>query len=100
MIIVAGTVEVDPPDFETFTADLQALAEVSRQRSGNLAYAVGCDSADPGRLLVVERWQDQASLTAHLDAPDTRAFVTRWQGRMKGDIRKYDAANERSVMED
>jgi quinol monooxygenase YgiN len=100
MIIVTGTVGVDPPDLDTFAADLKVLAEVSRQRTGNLAYAVSRDSADPGRLLVVERWQDQPSLTAHLDAPDTRAFVTRWQGRMRGNIRKYDAANERGVMED
>lgn len=100
MIIVTGTVEVDPTDLEPFVADLQALAEVSRRRAGNLAYAIGRDSAAPGRLLVVERWQDHPSLTAHLEAPDTRAFVTRWQGRMRGDVRKYDAANERGVMED
>lgn len=99
MIIVTGTVEVDPTDLEPFAADLQALAEVSRQRAGNLAYAVARDTAQTGRLLVTERWQDQASLTAHLEAPDTRAFVTRWQGRMRGDIRKYDAGNERDVME-
>lgn len=98
MIIVTGTIGVDPPDLETFAADLQALAEVSRQRSGNLADAVGRDSADPGRLLVVERWRDRPSLTAHLDAPDTRAFVARWQRRMRGDIRKYDADNERGVL--
>lgn len=100
MIIVTGTIRVDPPDLEAFAADLHVLAEVSRQRAGNIAYAIGRDSADPGRLLVVERWQDQRSLTAHLDAPDTRAFVTRWQDRMRGDIRKYDAENERGVMED
>lgn len=99
MIIVTGTVEVDLPDLEPFAADLQALAEVSRQRAGNLAYAVARDTTLPGRLLVAERWQDQASLTAHLEASDTRAFVTRWQGRMRGDIRKYDAGNERDVME-
>ncbi len=99
MIIVTGTVEVDLPDLELFAADLTALAEVSRQRAGNLAYAVGRDTTEPSRLLVVERWQDQPSLTAHLEAPDTRAFVTRWQGRMRGDVRKYDAGNERGVME-
>ena len=45
----------------------------------------------------MERWKDQLSLTAH---PDTLAFVERWQDRMSGDILKYDAANERTLMDD
>ena len=44
-----------------------------------------------------DRWRDQPALTAHLEARDTLAFLNRWQGRMRGDIRKYDAMNERAL---
>lgn len=100
MLIVMGHVQVDPSAVEEFAADIQALARSVRQREGNLTYAVAVDDQSKGRLLVAERWRDQASLSAHLDAPDTRAFVGKWQGRMTGDVRKYDAANERSLLDE
>ena len=86
MLIVTGHVYVEPSDRDEFTTDIQALAHSSRQRDGNLLYAVAVDDDGAGRLLVVERWRDQASLTCHLHASDTREFVTRWQGRMRADI--------------
>ena len=49
--------------------------------------------------LVVERWKDQPSLSGHLLAVDTVALIGRWHGRMRGDIRKYDATNERDIEE-
>jgi quinol monooxygenase YgiN len=50
--------------------------------------------------LIAERWHDQAALTAHLEAAETAAFIERWQHRMRGDIRKYDASNGRELMAD
>lgn len=100
MLIVTGHVHVEPSDMDEFVTDIQALAQSSRRRDGSLLYAVAVDDRSAGRLLVVERWRDQASLTAHLHAPDTLAFVERWQGRMRGDILKYDAANERTLMDE
>ena len=72
MLIVTGYVHVEPSDVDAFIADIRALAWSSRQRDGNLSYAVAVDDQKLGRLLVVERWRDQQSLTAHLEAPDTR----------------------------
>ena len=100
MLIVTGYMHVEPTDVPRFHAELQELAAVVRWRAGNLSYDAAVDDARAGRMLIVERWQDQAALTTHLDAPETRAFVQRWQGRMRGDIRKYDASNERDLMAD
>ncbi|SHG93981.1 Quinol monooxygenase YgiN [Kaistia soli DSM 19436] len=100
MLIATGHVHVEPSDLDEFATDLQALAEASRRRDGNLLYAVAVDDRAAGRLIVVERWRDQASLAAHLQASDTGRFVKRWQGRMRADIRKYDAVNERAVAEE
>ena len=99
MLIVTGYVHVDPTDLAKFFGDLQILAVATRQRAGNISYDAAVDDPQAGRLLISERWSDQSALTAHLDAIDTVAFVSRWQGRMKGDVRKFDASNERGLMD-
>lgn len=100
MLIVTGYMYVAPSDLLRFHAELQAAALLVRQRIGNLSYDAVIDDAQAGRLLIAERWRDQAALDAHLAAPDMKAFVRRWGGKMRGDIRKYDASNERDLMED
>ena len=61
--------------------------------------AVAVDDAAAGRMLVVERWQDQASLTSHLETHRTATFLEKWMTRVKSDVLKYDASNERSLMD-
>ena len=99
MLIIIGYMHIGPNDLAQFLADLKVLAIAARQRAGNISYDAAIDDPQIGRLLISERWADQDALSAHLDAADTVAFVTRWQGRMQGDIRKYDASNERGLME-
>lgn len=91
MLIVTGIISVPPTDLAAFVAELDSLSAATRLRDGALSYHTAVLDADAGRLLVAERWRDQATLTAHLDANDTRAFVNRWQDRMSGDIRTYEA---------
>ncbi|TDW59548.1 quinol monooxygenase YgiN [Novosphingobium sp. PhB55] len=100
MLIVTGYMHVDPSDLSRFHAELQAIAVVVRQRPGSLSYDAAVDDAQAGRLLIAERWHDQAALNAHLDAPETKAFVQHWEGKMRGDICKYDASNERDLIAD
>jgi quinol monooxygenase YgiN len=99
MLIVTGYIRVDPADLQQFLQDLQHLAVATRQRTGNISYDAAVNDTRTGEVLISERWVDQSALSAHLDAADTIAFVSRWQGRMHGDIRKYDALNERSLTE-
>lgn len=97
MLIVTGYVHLDPADVERFATDIEALIDITRARDGCLFYAVALDDPLAGRMLAVERWRDQAALAAHLAAPETIAFIERWQGRMSGDVLKYDAANGRPL---
>ncbi|MGO4566908.1 putative quinol monooxygenase [Rhizobium sp. 2YAF20] len=99
MLIITGSMHVDPADLPQFLGDLQLLAVATRQRAGNISYDAAVDDTQAGRLIISERWSDEAALSAHLDAADTIAFVNRWQERMHGDIRKYDASNERGLRE-
>ncbi|ORM61950.1 antibiotic biosynthesis monooxygenase [Pantoea rodasii] len=99
MIIVTGHLFVPPTELQAFMADFSSLACCTRQREGNLFYEAAIADPLSGKLLISERWADEESLSSHLKASDTRTFVSRWQARIKGDIRKYDAFNERGVSE-
>jgi quinol monooxygenase YgiN len=99
MLLVTGYVHVDATDMAEFLADLKELAIATRKRAGNIAYDAAVLDPQAGRLLISERWADQGALTAHLDASDTVAFVGRWKGRMRGEVRKFDASNERGLMD-
>ncbi|MDQ0137544.1 quinol monooxygenase YgiN [Neorhizobium galegae] len=99
MLIVTGYIHTDPTEVPQFLAELKVLAIVTRQRPGNISYDAALDNPETGRLLITERWADQEALSAHLDAEETKAFVARWQGRMRGDVRKFDASNERGLLD-
>lgn len=99
MIIVMGYITLQPSDVSGFIADMQPFATTTRAEDGCLFFGATAEDAAAGRILVAERWRDQAALTAHLAAPATEAFVKIWAGRMTGEILKFDAANERGLMD-
>ena len=97
MLIVTGYIRLAPSDVAAFTNDMAAFARAAQARDGCLFFAVAPEAGEPGRILVTERWHDQAALTAHLTAKDTMAFVSRWRHRMTGEVAKYDAFNQRAL---
>lgn len=99
MIIVMGHITLQPSDVSGFIADMQQFATTTRAEDGCLFFSATVEDAAAGRILVTERWRDQAALTAHLEAHATEVFVKIWAGRMTGEILKFDAANERGLMD-
>jgi quinol monooxygenase YgiN len=93
-----GYVHLNPSDVKEFLADIQVIGPGTRAEKGCLFYAVALEDARAGRMLVVERWQDQASLTAHLEGAQTASFQ-KWMNRIKIDVLRYDAPNERPLMD-
>ncbi|MGK9471127.1 putative quinol monooxygenase [Pantoea agglomerans] len=99
MLIISGYMYIDPIVLEQFMGELKLLANAVRQRDGNLSYNAAVEDYQTGRLLISERWVDQDALNAHLIKTDTVEFINRWQGKMKGELFKYDAFNERRLMD-
>jgi quinol monooxygenase YgiN len=66
VIIVGGSFEVEPNEREAFVASRLDTMRTSRAEEGNLEYVIAPDPIDPGRVILFERWEDQASLDAHL----------------------------------
>jgi quinol monooxygenase YgiN len=66
MLIIAGVMEVDPERREEFLqSKVEGMLEW-RAEAGCLEFVFGADPVVPGRVVLFERWEDKASLAAHL----------------------------------
>lgn len=95
MLIVAGHFVVDPADQAAFVAGRHEAMRATRAEAGCLEYVVTADPIDATRVILYERWVDQASLDAHLAslAGGSRATGPAPQGV---EVTIYDIAGERS----
>lgn len=91
MLIVAGTIEVDPDHRDAMFAAVAPMVEATRAEPGCRAYVFSPDPDDPGLVHLYELWDDQAALDAHFASDHMAA----WQARsadlpIRGrDITKY-----------
>ncbi|MCY7366183.1 MAG: antibiotic biosynthesis monooxygenase [Frankiaceae bacterium] len=71
MTEVVGVVHVRPAEgkVDQVVAAFAACTEKTHQEEGCLAYALHQDPADPGHLVLVERWRSQADLDQHMTEP-------------------------------
>ncbi|MFH1804951.1 MAG: antibiotic biosynthesis monooxygenase [Pseudomonadota bacterium] len=99
MIIVLGHVDIDPSDVDNFLKDIKEIDPGKKPESGCISYSIAVADPTIGRILVAERWQDQQSLTTHIESNGTLAFVEKWSGRMQSNVLKYDARNERTLLD-
>lgn len=95
MLILMGYIHIDPLDVDAFVRDVRTISLSTKAEEGCLFYGITPDDRPAGRFLVAERWRDQEALTAHLERPETLAFLTNWGDRMKGDLQTYEVLEER-----
>ncbi len=101
MIIVEGWVRMAGADIETLRlAATEMMRATKAAEPGCLEYAFAQDLAEPGLLRVIERWADEAALTAHFATPHMAAFNGAMAGAqiLGADIRAYSAEEVRTVM--
>lgn len=75
MIIVSGTVSLDPSNTETFLAALQPLVTATRAEAGNVSYGFYADPFEDGTYRIFEEWADQAAVDAHMGSEHMAAFM-------------------------
>ncbi len=80
MVIVGGSFQVEPDQREEFLAGRRDAIRAARAEAGCLEYAVTADPIEADRVVLYERWADQAALDAHLvgarQTPPTPGGVT------------------------
>jgi quinol monooxygenase YgiN len=67
MLIIAGTLQVDPARRDEFISGREEAMRASRAEPGCLAYVFSADSLEPGRVCLFERWESKDHLAAHLE---------------------------------
>jgi quinol monooxygenase YgiN len=90
MLIVAGYFDVDPSDREAFIADRIDGMKKSRAEKGCIAYVLSADPIEAGRVLLFERWEDKASLAAHLDAMRSAPSARREIPLLGVEVQQYE----------
>ena len=66
MVIVAGTIEVDPKDRDAFLQGRADGVRATRTEPGCIEYSFSADGLDPGLIRIFEIWESQEALTTHL----------------------------------
>ncbi|MCH1866887.1 putative quinol monooxygenase [Nocardioides sp. CFH 31398] len=64
MILVTGHLLVDPDARAEFLDACRDDVRAARAADGCLAFSLAADPLEPDRVVVVERWRDEASLEA------------------------------------
>jgi quinol monooxygenase YgiN len=95
MLIVAGSFEVDPADQAAFVAARVDAMRDTRTEGGCLEYVMSADPVDASRVMLFERWADQAAFDAHMALIPTKPRAG--GPAPKGfSVKIYDISGERS----
>lgn len=68
MLIIAGTITVDPAARDRFIASRRPTVAKARARHGCLDYAFSADAVDPACVRLFERWEGQEDVDGWLAA--------------------------------
>lgn len=78
MIIVAGSVRVEPAKREAARATMEKTITASRAEDGCIDYAYSVDVLDPGLVRVWEVWRDRETLQRHFQMPHLAEWRAAW----------------------
>ena len=91
MIIIAGTVDVDPARRDAALEAGKPHMEATRAQKGCVDYTWSADGLMAGRIYVFERWESQNDLAAHFAGPHYLAMrdTIAAHGLRGADVLKY-----------
>ncbi len=74
MLIVAGTIHVDPADVDRLRVAAAELMTATHAEPGCIEYVFSVSVADPGAVNIFEVWESEADLEAHFEMPHMATF--------------------------
>lgn len=69
MLIVAGTIEIDPSDAAVLAPAAATMMEATMAEPGCTEYVFSINVADPSKVQVFEIWESGDDLAAHFEMP-------------------------------
>jgi len=96
MIVIAGTLAFDSTKRSILDDAFETMRAASLQEAGCYEYQCYVSRTDPGLAFFFEKWEDDAAVAAHMQAPHMAVFGKVFgQIGVKGvDIKKYSGATE------
>ena len=91
VIIIAGTIEIEPSVRDAALAAGRELEAATRRQEGCLNYAWTTDGLSDSTIYVFERWASEEALAAHFQGPNYNGMraVLGSYGIRGADISKY-----------
>ena len=95
MLIVAGTIHIDPAHSEAAVAAATKAQTATRNEEGCISYTFSADFSDPGVFYVFEEWESPEALAAHFTQPHMAEFSQALQaiGIKKTELKRYEVAS-------
>ena len=78
MIIISGSMRINPDARQAATDAGSEMIAATRGEPGNRVYSFAFSFDDPELVRVYEEWDDQASLDAHMTSPHMAAFGSKF----------------------
>ena len=96
MLIIGGTIRLDPAKHEEAIAAASEMMDATRKEPGCVSYTMSADVQDPSVFHVFEEWESQGALDQHFQAPHMAKFQAAAAGLgIRGmDIQKYEIASK------
>jgi len=74
MLIVLAEAKLGEDALDAGRAAIAAMVEASNAEEGCISYTFCVDVLDPTKLLIVEKWVDDAALAFHFQTPHMATF--------------------------
>ena len=74
MLVVAGTINLDPDHLNEMLAAIVPLMEATQAEEGCIDYVLSADPKEPGTIRIFEKWASDEALGAHMKAPHMVEF--------------------------
>jgi quinol monooxygenase YgiN len=100
MLVVAGTIVIDPAKRDAATAAFDKMRTATLREPGCLAYQAYFDRTDSGLLFLFEQWQSEEALAAHFATPHMAELGGAMGdfGVRSADVKKYAVTSETKIM--
>lgn len=101
MVIISGTIKVESEEeLARVKAALIGRAARSRRDAGNIDYVFSQSLEDPTEIRLIEKWESEDLLNAHLQVPDEEFNTLIATARIeKAVVNASDVTNDRILME-
>ena len=74
MLIVAGTISIDPDHVEQLRGAAATMMEATLKEPGCIEYVFSVSVADPGNVQIFEIWESAEDLDKHFTMPHMAVF--------------------------